>query len=113
MPTLDLRDLDGGSEEEKIEVEISTERFDRIAFAQRALDLLRPPRTRVVLCEGIHRLRVQAGRRWGEPEAERWALVSVPPTASKRAIALAMTELAGRPGAPYVMDVLLADAPAT
>ena len=54
------------------------------------------------------------GRMWGKAEGERWAMVSVPPTASRRAIALAVAGLAAGPGGrtatPYLLDVLLADA---
>jgi hypothetical protein len=87
--------------------ESSGESFDRIAFAERALALLRPPRTTVAVCPGRTRLRVTGGRTWGKP-GERWAMVVVPPTASRRAIALAVAELAGEPP-PWAFDVLLAD----
>jgi hypothetical protein len=96
-------------EEDRLELEVSTECFDRVAFAQRALDVVRPARMTIAVCEGVYRIRVAAGRAWGKGEGERWAIVSVPPTASRRAIVLALTELAGRPGDPYVLDVLLAE----
>ena len=96
-------------------VEQSSERFDRFAFAARALDLVRPERTRVVLCEGHARVRIESGRQWGLAReggaVERWAMLSIPPRASRRAIALAVAELAEREPAAYVMDVLLRDDP--
>jgi hypothetical protein len=116
MPTLDLSP---SREESRLELELSAERFDRVAFALRAIDVVRPARTTVAVCEGIHRLRVEAGRAWGKGEDDRWAIVSVPPTASRRSIAMAVLELAaasyGHGAAePYVLDVLLAESvPAT
>jgi hypothetical protein len=119
MPVLDPSRWDPSSrEEERVPDETSTERFDRVAFANRALDLLRPKRTTIAVCEGTTRLRVEAGRMWGRGD-ERWAMVCVPKTASRRAIAFALVELAARVGEgpdgagstvdPYVLDVLLAD----
>ena len=87
-------------------VETSDEAFDRVAFAARALEIVRPVRTRVAICEGSFRVRVESGRRWGGPEGARWAIVSVPPRASRRAIVLAIAELAGD-AVPYAFDVLL------
>src|SRR5579859_7204901 len=106
MPTFDLARLSGeAGEEDRILEEVSAESFDRVAFAHRALDLLRPRRMTIAVCEGVYRLRVEGGRLWGKGEGERWAIVSVPPTASRRAIALAMTTLAGAGAAdPYVLD---------
>lgn len=94
-------------EHEDASDEVSRESFDRQAFAAHALALLRPPpRTTVAICEGRARLGVETGRVWGKP-GERWALVSVPPNASRRAIALAVAHVAGG-GAPWALDVLLA-----
>jgi hypothetical protein len=97
-------------------LEQSSERFDRFAFAARALELVRLERTRVVLCEGHARVRIESGRQWGGARGpdgtaiDRWAMLSIPPRASRRAIALAVAELAPREPAAYVMDVLLHDA---
>jgi hypothetical protein len=112
MPRLTLTRLDGMVDEERVLLpEESREHFDRVAFAQRALDLVPPPKTTVAVCEGVVRLRVEAGRLWGRGEGERWAIVSVPKTASKRAIALAVAQLSGaRDALPYALDVLLAEA---
>jgi hypothetical protein len=110
MPSLDLGRWDPSSREEERQAdEVSTECFDRMAFARRALDLVRPQRMTIAVCEGTRRLRVEAGRMWGKGEGERWAMVCVPRTASRRAIAFAVVELAGPTTDPYVLDVLLGE----
>jgi hypothetical protein len=93
--------------------ETSDERFDRSAFARRALELVEPARTTVAICEGAARMRVEQGRVWGaahrgEPPGppRQWAMLAIPSKASRRAIALAVAELAQR-SRPYVLDVLL------
>lgn len=88
--------------------EENDERFDRMAFAAAALDLVRPPRTRVALCAGATRVRVESGRLWGRGEGARWAMLSIPARASRRAIALGVTELADGSTRPWALDVLLA-----
>jgi hypothetical protein len=98
-------DLLGEIEQAKLEA--STEVFDRMSFARHALELVAPKRTTVALCEGMFRVRVETGRQWGDPRGGRWAMISVPPRASRRAIALAMAELADTNVRPYVLDVLL------
>jgi hypothetical protein len=98
-------------EEREEQTEESFEDFDRIEFAMSALDLVRPQKLTVALCRGRSRLRVESGRAWGRGEGERWALLSIPPTASRRSIVLALAEVAGVNGQddlPYVLDVLLA-----
>ncbi len=101
------------AELETIEVETSTESFDRIAFARRAYELVAPKRTTVVFCEGTLRVRVTGGRQWGSgsPHA-RWAIVSIPPKASRRSIALAVAGFLrheNAPAEPWALDVLLAN----
>jgi hypothetical protein len=87
----------------------STESFDRIAFAQHALALVRPWQTTVAICEGA-RIHVEAGRQWGKEPGERWAILSVPRDASRRAIARAVLGLAtARAPRPWALDVLLHD----
>jgi hypothetical protein len=86
--------------------ETSDETFDRVAFARHALDLVRPRARTVAICEGGLRMRVESGRLWGETSAE-WAMLAIPPRASRRAIALAVAELACVPP-PYALDVLFA-----
>ena len=99
--------------------ETSDERFDRGAFARRAVELISPRRTTVAICEGATRLRVESGRLWGRPQAapcdpgdgagERWALLAIPADASRRAIALAVAGLAHGARA-YALDVLIHEA---
>jgi hypothetical protein len=108
--------LDVGSD--RVVDETSDERFDRTAFARRAIDLVQPRRMIIAICEGTSRLRVESGRLWGVPRpepddpsepGERWAMLAIPPRASRRAIALAVAELAASPRA-YTLDVLMAEA---
>jgi hypothetical protein len=98
--------LDIAPEIERDFDETSDERFDRTQFARRALDLVQPPETTVAICAGAARMRVDSGRTWGQSAKARWALLAIPPQASRRAIALAVAELARAPR-PYVLDVLL------
>src|SRR5271169_5025326 len=93
-------------ERERAVDETSDEGFDRTAFARRALDIVRPLGTTVAICEGA-RLRVDSGRAWGHAAGQRWAVLAIPSHASRRAIALAVAELARVPP-PYALDVLLA-----
>jgi hypothetical protein len=109
MPTLDLSRLDAVEEERVVADEGSRELFDRIAFATRAVELVRPPRMTVCVCEGKSKLTVQSGRTWGHPN-ETWAVVSVPRTASRQAIALAVSRLGTACRGPYALDVLLSGA---
>ncbi len=108
--------LDLGSD--RVVDESSDEDFDRGAFARHAIDLLRPARTTIAICEGASRMRVESGRQWGRPRSgahdagdtvERWAMLAIPTHASRRAIALAVAELAQRPRA-YALDVLMGEA---
>jgi hypothetical protein len=97
--------LDISPEQDRAAAELSDERFDRGEFAVRALDLVRPRKTTVAICEGAKRMRVERGRRWGHA-GEAWAMLAIPRHASKRAIALAVAELSGVPPA-WALDVLL------
>ncbi len=95
---------------ERAMVETSDERFDRVAFAQRAIAIVRPPRTRIAICGGARQLHVAHGRQWGGAPGERWAMLAIPAHASRRAIALAVAEIAGEHAdEPWIFDVLLAD----
>ncbi|WP_394848160.1 hypothetical protein LZC95_11925 [Pendulispora brunnea] len=121
MPKLeiDFGDIREYTEQERALLETSDERFDRLAFAQRALDLVNPLRTRIAICVEkaprssaasrgagrLPRVTVQSGRAWGRGPGARWAILSIPAHASRRAIATAVSELAGEPG-PYALDVL-------
>jgi len=88
--------------------ETSTERFDRVAFAERAVALLRPSGTTVAICPGALRVRVEAGREWRGAQGARWAILRVSPHASRRAIAVAVAAIAGAEPTPWALDVLLA-----
>src|SRR5262245_49849364 len=114
MPRLEIERI-----EEVIDLaESSAEAFDRIAFAERAIALVRPPDTTVAICEGTRSVHVESGRQWGAPLGARWAVVRVPPDASRRAIASAVLGLyAGRDDGhgPYrssrawALDVLMTE----
>jgi hypothetical protein len=103
MPRIELERI----EEVDDPVQCSTESFDRVAFAERALALVKPPRMTVAICEGSRRVRVLAGRQWGGEKGERWAILSIPYNASRRAIASAILELGVGPSRPFALDVLL------
>lgn len=103
MPRIEFERLD--IDEDLAETDGTS--FDRIAFTERALALVRPPRTTVAVCEGSRRVRVSAGREWGGAPDARWAIVSVPRNASRRAIASALLELTHGTPAPWSLDVLM------
>lgn len=87
--------------------QVSSESFDRIAFAERALALVRPAGTTVAIRQGHRRVSVSAGRQWGARAGARWAILSVPRDASRRAIASAVLDLiSGEPRA-WALDVLM------
>jgi hypothetical protein len=91
----------------------SLEPFDRIAFAMRALGILRPDSLRIAVYPASSRLRVERGRdlaAQGDSEAG-WALVGIPPDASRESIALALAELAGAERTPFVVDLLVGARP--
>ncbi len=102
MPRIEI-----GADVEYDLAEEDDEPFDRMAFAAAALDLVRPPKTRVALCAGAARVRVESGRAWGRGDGARWAMLSIPARASRRAIVLAVAELARGSAAPWALDVLL------
>lgn len=87
--------------------ESSSESFDRIAFAERALELVRPPRTTVAICEGSRHVQVVSGRQWGKEPGARWAVMSVPRSASRRAIAAAVLDLHDGTARAWALDVLM------
>ncbi len=104
MPRIEIEQAE---REDLLLGESSTESFDRIAFAARALELLGPRRTTIALCAGTSRVRLEAGRAWGKGPDARWAILFVPPRASRRAIAIAVASLGGAPRTPYAFDILL------
>jgi hypothetical protein len=118
--------LDVGSD--RVVDDTSDESFDRAAFARHAIDVVQPRRTIIAICEGAARMRVESGRVWGhhlraeaitradgavtaqaDEADERWALLAIPARASRRAIALAVAQLARGPRA-YALDVLMGEA---
>jgi hypothetical protein len=118
--------LDVGSD--RVVDDTSDESFDRAAFARHAIDVVKPRRTIIAICEGAARMRVESGRVWGhhrradaitradgavatqaDEADERWALLAIPARASRRAIALAVAQLARGPRA-YALDVLMGEA---
>ena len=104
MPRIELERI----EEVDDASEIGAESFDRIAFAERALSLVRPAKTTVAICPGARRVRVIAGKQWGGEQGQRWAILSVPSNASRRAIASAILELGdGSAPRPWALDVLI------
>jgi hypothetical protein len=96
--------LDITQEREAFAAQTSYERFDRAAFARRALDLVRPFRVTVAICEDATRMRVEFGPQWRR-RGETWALLAIPRNASRRAIALAVAQLSSAPRA-WALDVL-------
>jgi hypothetical protein len=83
--------------------------FDRIAFAMRALRRLRPRRMKVAVYSAVSALHVQSGRDFARGEGASWAMVGIPPHASREHIAYALVELAGVASVPYAVQMLLAD----
>ncbi len=83
--------------------------FDRIAFAMRALDRLRPKRMTVAVYPALSSMRIERGRNLHHGEGGSWAIVGIPPHASREHIAYALAELAGVESVPYVVQSLLAD----
>jgi hypothetical protein len=104
-PFDDLEDATEGEREESGHG--ASEHFDRMAFTMAALRLVRPAKMTVAVCESASRLRVLAGREWGEEGGQQWALVAIPKNASRRSIALALAGLGGDSSPPYMLDVLL------
>lgn len=83
------------------------ERFSRVEFAMRVLDLLRPS-IDVTVYSAARRLQVRRGRQLSRGPAASWALVAIPPKASRYHIAFALAELAGKAEHPYVVDLIAA-----
>lgn len=69
------------------------------------LDILRPA-IDVVVYPGRRRLQIERGRNWSRQPAGDWALVSIPPTASRYQVAFALAELVGKAHEPFVVDLL-------
>ncbi|EYF04546.1 hypothetical protein [Chondromyces apiculatus] len=82
--------------------------FDRIAFAMRALDRLRPKQMTVAVYKAVASIRVE---QWRDLRREglSCAIVGIPPQASREHIAYALAELAGVASIPYTVQMLLAE----
>ena len=85
--------------------------FDRIAFAMRVLRRLKPRRMTVAVYQAVSSLQVQRGADFRGGEGASWAMVGIPPHASREHIAYALVELAGVASVPYAIQSLLADEP--
>lgn len=83
----------------------SAEQFDRIAFAMRALRLLKPPMT-VAVYPRTRSLSVERGRDLSTEPSGTWAMLGIPPNASRAHIALAVAELASPEQRPWLLDLL-------
>lgn len=94
-------------EEDAVLWQRSNETFDRMAFAERIVALVRPRGTTVAICEGRRRVRLEAGRQWGGAPGARWAILSVPPNASRRAIVMGVLGLDEGKARPWALDVLV------
>ncbi len=81
------------------------QKFDRLAFALLALRVLRPPMT-VAVFERRRSLSVERGRDLARGPDARWAMVGIPPDASREHIVVALAELAGADDVPFLVDLL-------
>lgn len=84
-----------------------TENFDRLAFAMRALDVLRPKRLRVALYRTTSSMQVEVVKDVSR-EGYRMASVGIPDHASAAHIAYALAEIAGVTSVPYAVQMMLA-----
>jgi hypothetical protein len=81
------------------------ERYSRIDFALAVLDILRPA-IDVVVYPNLRRLQIKHGRNWSQHSRANWALIGIPPTASRYQVAYALAELVGKAQEPFVVDLL-------
>jgi hypothetical protein len=85
--------------------------FDRLAFAIRAIQLLRPQSTDVAVYRSTH-LHVVQGRDLSRGGRGRWAIVGIPSDASAQSVALALLELTDLSQRPLALELALAEAAA-
>ena len=85
--------------------EWSLEAFDRVDYARRVLDALKPQRVRVLLRDGGAEFSIDQGRLWGTADA-RWAIVAIPRHATREDIVWTLVELIGYTPGPYRFDVM-------
>lgn len=83
------------------------EAFDRIAFAMRALDVLRPKQLRVALYRTTSSMQVEVVNDVSR-KGYRVASVGIPDHASAAHIAYALAEIAGVTSVPYAVQMMLA-----
>jgi hypothetical protein len=83
----------------------SSERFDRIGYAMKLLRLLKPPMT-VAVYPGSQFVHVERSR--PRTPNEPWAILGIPPHATRETIATAIAELTGRDRASFLVDLLCA-----
>ena len=83
----------------------SSESFNRVAYAIKLLRLINPPLS-VAVYGSCRQLRVERGRALGAESA--WALLGVPPHATRASIARALVELSGLEREPFLLDLLCA-----
>jgi hypothetical protein len=113
-PRLVVRDARGEAgatfyewrEESRRRVYTEREHFDRVRFARRVLDALRPPALTVLIRAGFREIHVERGEDWARPGCD-WACVAVPGNATREEIVFALLELVGAKNDPYWSDVLL------
>lgn len=82
------------------------EAFDRVNYARHLLRMLKVPR-RVAICVGTERLQVEQGGLPGFPGQRPWAILSIPPDASRAHIALTIARLVDRTRDPFLLDLML------
>jgi hypothetical protein len=104
----DERPYEHVEEQRRIEYR-DPEQFDRVAFAVQALRRLRPRQLKVAIYETVSTLQVEAHRDFRRGEGARWAVVGIPPHASREHIAYALAELAGVESVPFAVQMLLAE----
>lgn len=88
------------------EREYDQEAFDRILYAKQLLRMLKVQR-RVAICIGKEKLHVEQGGLPGFPEQRPWAILSIPPDASRAHIAITVAQLAKRARDPFLLDLML------
>ena len=88
------------------------QRFDRVAFALRALRLLIPTNTRIAVFQSNH-LHVVQGLDLARGPSARWVMLGIPSDASAESIVLALTQIEGVGQHPYTLEATLHSARCT
>lgn len=81
------------------------EKFSRVDFAIQVLELLRPQMD-VTVYSSVRSLQVRRGRNWAVGPDTFWAMVAIPPRASRYHVAYALAELVGKADQPFVVDLV-------